>query len=266
MSLIRKIPGDFRSDMVSDEELMAFLQQKVAEKYPQGEVEASKHLVGNGTDFQIRTSPAALGTYNAVSCAVQVWRKKDGKMAVQVNVGDSDGTDMVQMAMALFNGRKRGGLVDEVADWLVPFLQAKQNQPAHLTQESVVASPSDGSFRKCGSCGAEVPLAESVCPYCGNGISEQTGAEAAPAISTQPINGQQPAGQDSAKSKNTFVLLGVLLGGFGVHNFYAGYTAKAVIQLLITVLSAFSLSAISWIWAIIEVCTVKQDAKGVPFA
>lgn len=266
MSLLRKISGDFRSDTVSDEEIMAFLQQKVAEKYPQGEVEAIKHLVGNGTDFQIRTSPAAAGVYNAVSCAVQVWRKKDGKMVVQVNVGDSDGIDMVQMVLALFNGRKRGGLVDEVADWITPFLQAKQNRPAHLPQESVAASPGDDSSRKSGSRGSEDPPVESASSSCGNGIPEQTGAEAAPAIPAPPINGQQPAGQGSAKSKNTFVLLGVLLGGFGVHNFYAGYTKKAVIQLSITVLSVFYLGAVAWIWALVEVCTAKQDARGIPFA
>ena len=41
-----------------------------------------------------------------------------------------------------------------------------------------------------------------------------------------------------SKSKVAFVLLGVLLGSLGIHNFYIGRTKQGVIQLLITVLSA----------------------------
>ena len=67
------------------------------------------------------------------------------------------------------------------------------------------------------------------------------------------------------KSKVGFILLGVFLGSLGIHNFYAGYTGKAVAQLLITVLSLGILSLASWIWAIVEICTVDKDAKGVPF-
>lgn len=67
------------------------------------------------------------------------------------------------------------------------------------------------------------------------------------------------------KSTSTYVILGILLGAFGVHNFYAGYTGKAVAQLLISLLSCFCLSPVSGIWALIEACTVRQDAQGVPF-
>ncbi len=74
------------------------------------------------------------------------------------------------------------------------------------------------------------------------------------------------APQTQPTQRIVFVLLGVLLGVFGVHNFVAGYTGKAVAQLLITVLSFGCLSMVSWIWAIIDVCTVQQDAKGVPFS
>jgi TM2 domain-containing membrane protein YozV len=67
------------------------------------------------------------------------------------------------------------------------------------------------------------------------------------------------------RSRLTYILLGVLLGAFGGHNFYAGYTKRAVIQLLVTVLSCFFGGIISWIWAIVEVCTVTQDDDGVAF-
>ena len=55
-----------------------------------------------------------------------------------------------------------------------------------------------------------------------------------------------------SKSKMTAGLLGIFLGGFGVHNFYLGYTGKAIAQLLISVLSCFTLAIASEIWGLIE--------------
>ena len=62
-------------------------------------------------------------------------------------------------------------------------------------------------------------------------------------------------------------LLGIFLGCFGVHNFYLGYTGKAVAQVLISVLSCFALSLVSGVWGLIEgiliLCgNINKDAKG----
>ena len=67
------------------------------------------------------------------------------------------------------------------------------------------------------------------------------------------------------KSKVGFILLGVFLGCFGVHNFYAGYNKKGLIQLLVTVLTCTILSLPMWIWSIVEICTVEEDATGKKF-
>lgn len=56
----------------------------------------------------------------------------------------------------------------------------------------------------------------------------------------------------SPKSKLASGLFGILLGMFGVHNFYLGYTGKAIAQLLITVLSFGVLSFVSAIWGLVE--------------
>ena len=53
--------------------------------------------------------------------------------------------------------------------------------------------------------------------------------------------------------------------GIGIHNFYAGYTTRGIIQLLVSILSCGILWFFMWIWAIIEACTVTQDANGVRF-
>ncbi len=72
-----------------------------------------------------------------------------------------------------------------------------------------------------------------------------------------------PASYVKPKSRVAFVLLAVFLGSFGAHNFYAGYTRKAVIQLCITICTCFWASFLTWIWAIVEACTVSVDDDGV---
>jgi TM2 domain-containing membrane protein YozV len=76
---------------------------------------------------------------------------------------------------------------------------------------------------------------------------------------------EPPSPYAARKSRVVFVLLAVLLGAFGGHNFYAGYVKKAVIQLCITLLSCFAGCFISWIWAIVEACTVDRDDDGIAF-
>ena len=69
------------------------------------------------------------------------------------------------------------------------------------------------------------------------------------------------------KSKSVYILLGVLLGHIGVHDFYAGYTTNGIIKLLISLVVGWLILPLIgvWIWAIIDVCTIDQDANGVPF-
>jgi TM2 domain-containing membrane protein YozV len=59
-----------------------------------------------------------------------------------------------------------------------------------------------------------------------------------------------------------YILAGIILGFLGVHSFIAGYTKKGIIHLVLGVL----MSPISFVWAIIDVCTVTKDARGVAFS
>jgi hypothetical protein len=71
--------------------------------------------------------------------------------------------------------------------------------------------------------------------------------------------------EEDHKGKVNFVILGALLGALGAHNFYAGYRKKALMQLGLTVLTMGYGAPMSWIWAVIDICTVQQDSKGVQF-
>jgi len=91
-----------------------------------------------------------------------------------------------------------------------------------------------------------------ICPYCGGKIS----------ISSQNNYACQ---NSTSKNRITYILLAVFFGMFGVHNFYAGHTSRAVAQLCITIFSVFVLSFVSQIWSLFEIIYVKVDGQGIPF-
>ena len=87
-------------------------------------------------------------------------------------------------------------------------------------------------YAYCYNCGRPMVMGAVVCTNCG--------AAAAPVVSA------------GSKSKLTAGLLGIFLGSLGVHNFYLGFTGKALAQLLISVLSCGTLAVVSGIWGLVE--------------
>lgn len=114
---------------------------------------------------------------------------------------------------------------------------------------------------KCQYCDNEIPDNASACPSCG--AARQTPAQPAPQPQFQAQAQAQAMGV-APKSRVAFILLALFLGGFGIHNFYAGYTTKGIIQLLISVLSCGYGAIVVWVWVIIEACTVTVDANNIP--
>ena len=116
----------------------------------------------------------------------------------------------------------------------------------------------------CVKCGVSVGQGNSFCPHCG--AQTEPGA----AVCTQcGVALAQPVPAEAQKSKMAAGLLGIFLGGLGVHNFYLGYTGKAVAQLLISVLSCGTLAIASEIWGLVEgiqilTGSINKDAKGIP--
>jgi TM2 domain-containing membrane protein YozV len=77
-----------------------------------------------------------------------------------------------------------------------------------------------------------------------------------------PLPGSSSA---APKDRVIYVILAIFLGSLGIHNFFAGYKRNAIIQLIITLATCFIASFVTWIWAVIEACTVTKDADGVDF-
>ena len=114
----------------------------------------------------------------------------------------------------------------------------------------------------CVKCGVQKGMGVNYCQNCGQTV--QPGAEVC--LNCGVSVKTQVASAD-AKSKMAAGLLGIFLGAFGVHNFYLGYTGKAIAQLLITVLSCFTLAAVSEVWGLVEgimiLCgKITTDGKG----
>jgi len=106
----------------------------------------------------------------------------------------------------------------------------------------------------CYNCGQQAAPGSVVCINCGAMLSQKT---------NQTVYGVEQ------KSKIAAGILGILIGSLGVHNFYLGYTGKAVAQLLLTLLTCGICSPISGIWALIEgimilTGSINCDAKGIP--
>lgn len=130
---------------------------------------------------------------------------------------------------------------------------------------------------KCEYCDNPVPNGATRCPSCGATVSyeSQHALELDRVQTTQPPTHIPIAssytgayvGMGSLESKNkwVYILLGLFLGEFGIHDFYAGYIGRGVVKLLITILSFGFLFWISWLWAIVEICTVRMDSRGVTF-
>lgn len=89
----------------------------------------------------------------------------------------------------------------------------------YATDEAVLCvkcgvSKGQGSYY-CHNCGKPLAQGSAVCLNCG--------------VANQTVS-------SNAKSKLAAGLLGIFLGCLGVHNFYLGYTGKAVTQLVLTIL------------------------------
>lgn len=98
---------------------------------------------------------------------------------------------------------------------------------------------------------------------------------------------QVPSNQ---KSRGIYVMLGLFLGCFGIHNFYAGHIARGIAHLVLAVWPSVGVLVrlsriegdyaqydvayavqgllITWlvniIWVIVELITIKKDGRGIP--
>lgn len=125
----------------------------------------------------------------------------------------------------------------------------------------------------CLKCGAPRGAGNSYCPYCGAPVSPGLTYCGNCGASLQPNQQTDP----QSKSKIAAGLLGIFLGGLGIHNFYLGYTSKAVLQLCLFIFGMLTTCLVVGgficlgieIWGLVEgimilTGAISTDGKGMP--
>ena len=127
-------------------------------------------------------------------------------------------------------------------------------------------NPMDPNAAVCVRCGCAKGTGVSYCPNCGRptlpGAAACTTCGCGLAVATA-----------ESKSKLVAGLLGLFLGCYGIHNFYLGYTSRAVTQLVVSLAGLFVTCGLATIgigvWTLIESIQIlsghiSTDANGVP--
>lgn len=140
----------------------------------------------------------------------------------------------------------------------------------------------------CMECKRQISDRATACPGCG--APQQSVAPSSPA-GRPPITGPgglqidmqaspldigsqpRPARQLPASSRSLYIILALLFGPFGFHDFYVGKYGLGVFKLIVLALTLLvqpiffaALFIILYLLAIIQGFTVRYDSKGIPLA
>ena len=120
------------------------------------------------------------------------------------------------------------------------------NENAAICVKCGVAVGNGDSF--CPNCGAETNAIAEVCLKCGVSLKKKATAE---------------TGKISTKSKLVAGLLGIFLGGLGIHNFYLGKASRGAIQIIVSLVTCGAGGIWGFIEGILILCgQIKTDGTG----
>jgi len=118
-------------------------------------------------------------------------------------------------------------------------------------------------FVACEQCGTQKGMGNRFCANCGNELAPNAVVCGRCAC---PVAGAANACPESEqKSKLVAGLLGILLGAYGIHNFYLGNIGKGVAQIIVSLVTCGLGSLWGFIEGILILCgNINKDAKGNP--
>lgn len=133
---------------------------------------------------------------------------------------------------------------------------ARQNAVAMESAHVPAQVPAQAGLVFCRQCGNQVLATAAICMKCGSPIGN---------FLSDSGNGNS---NSPKKSRTAYVLLGIFLGYLGIHNFYAGYSGRGIAQLLICIFTGWMVFplVILFVWSLMEVITITQDANGNRFS
>lgn len=118
----------------------------------------------------------------------------------------------------------------------------------------------------CVKCGCQKGYGVNYCAFCGQPITPETAVCNHCGAANVP-----PQPEVGDKSKLAAGLLGIFLGGLGIHNFYLKKTARGLIQILVCLIGGIFTcgvaSAAMEIWGLVEgimilTGSIKTDGEG----
>jgi hypothetical protein len=115
-----------------------------------------------------------------------------------------------------------------------------QLQPGNPTCLTCGANVGDGNAY-CSNCGNAINPGAIACTNCGFAVNAQ-----APAQNTTYLNGQD---------KTVMILLSILLGGLGIHNFMMGEAKKGIFRIVMSFVCG-----IGWIFSIIDCIKIASGS------
>lgn len=101
----------------------------------------------------------------------------------------------------------------------------------------------------CNKCGSQLRPDEIYCPVCGN----------------RTVKASKTVYRTENRSKTVAGLLGIFLGGWGIHNFYLGRYKRGIWQIIVTIFTCGFGSVWGLIEGILILCDrIPVDADGTP--
>lgn len=125
------------------------------------------------------------------------------------------------------------------------------------------SEPPSKAFGYCPNCGVSCEMKASSCYSCRTDFSNRR------PVADKPMHIGNPSVQivRTAKSRGVYIILALLFGMLGIHNFYAGRFGVGAAQFLSTVILGWFVIGIfvTGIWVVVDIFTVKEDGKGFAF-
>jgi TM2 domain-containing membrane protein YozV len=129
---------------------------------------------------------------------------------------------------------------------------------------------------KCPDCGRETQDQTKYCGFCGAEMNKPSSKKEKPiepeVMDEKDVKRKQSQSfnpQTDPRSKLVAGLLGIFVGGLGIHNFYLGYTNRGVAQLLLSTVGVLVIVGpiIASVWGLIEAIqiltgSIDTDANG----
>ena len=126
----------------------------------------------------------------------------------------------------------------------------------------------------CPNCGATVQPGINRCEKCGSFVEQAPTPPPASAVQYVPVAQiPVPVAPGPPKSRIVAGLLGIFLGGLGIHRFYMGCAGIGVAQLLLTVVGSWFTCGVTgivaWMWGLTEgililAGAISTDGEGQP--